>query len=88
MASDESYPDLLNESGWDLIEQVNLSAEFLATLRVKLKNEIKYAQNLENLLGKDETEIRLNRTQICISALELGLIRRELFHAIPAPHFD
>lgn len=84
MASDDSYPDLLNESGWDLIEQVNLSAEFLATLRVKLKNEIKYAQDLENLLGKDETDIRLNRTQVCINALELGLIRRELFHSMPA----
>jgi len=62
----------------------DLSAEFLDTLQVKLNNELDHAADLENLLGKEETSIRLTRTRSYINTLEQGLIRRELFHAIPA----
>jgi hypothetical protein len=84
ISSDDSYAGLLRKSGWELIEQLNLSVKFMDTLQVKLKNELKYADDLESLLGKDETATRLTRTRVCIDALEHGLIRRELFHAIPA----
>ena len=84
ISSDDSYPDLLRKSGWELIDQVNLSVKFMDTLQVKLKNELKYADDLESLLGKNETATRLTRTRVCIDALETGLIQRELFHAIPA----
>ena len=88
MACDKSYSSLLIKSGWQLVEHMNLTAEFLDTLLVKLKNELKFAGDLERLLGKDETAIRLERTQQCISAVELGLIRRELFHVKPATITD
>jgi len=84
MSSDDSYPNLLHKSGWNLIDHVDLSAEFLDTLQVKLNNELDHAADLENLLGKEETSIRLTRTRSYINTLEQGLIRRELFHAIPA----
>jgi len=84
ITSDDSYPDLLRKSGWELIEQVNLSVKFMDALQAKLKNELKYADDLESLLGKDETYTRLTRTRSYIDAVEQGLIRRELFHGIPA----
>ena len=84
MSSDASYPDLLHQSGWELIDQVNLSSEFMDTLQCKLGNELDHAVELEKLLGKEETAIRLSRTRSYIDALEHGLIRREFFHAIPA----
>ncbi len=83
MSTQHSYPDLLQNSGWEMIDQVDLSAEFLDTLQVILKNEHRYADDLETLLGKDETLMRLNRTESYINTLEHGLIRRALFHAIP-----
>ncbi len=84
MSAQHSYPDLLQKSAWEMIDQVDLSAEFLDTLQVILKNEHKFADDLETLLGKDETLMRLNRTESYINTLEQGLIRRVLFHAIPA----
>jgi hypothetical protein len=83
ISSDDSYPGLLRKSGWELVDQVNLTVKFMDTLQVKLKNELKYADDLQNLLGKDETYTRLTRTRSYIDAVEQGLIRRELFHAIP-----
>lgn len=83
ISSDDSYPGLLRKSGWELVDQVNLTVKFMDTLQVKLKNELKYADDLQSLLGKDETYTRLTRTRSYIDAVEQGLIRRELFHAIP-----
>ncbi|MFA9420000.1 MAG: hypothetical protein ACERLB_07595 [Gammaproteobacteria bacterium] len=43
-----------------------------------------HADDLEDLLGKEETSTRLSRSHSYINAIERGLIKRELFHAIPA----
>lgn len=84
MAAKDSYSNLLEAAGWKLIDHVDLSTEFLETLRVMLGNELHHADDLETLLGKDETFQRLSRTQSYIRGLEQGLIRRELFHVAPA----
>jgi len=83
IAADDSYPNLLRQAGWELVEQINLTTEFLQTLRVGLENELNHADDLENLLGKEEASIRLDRSRAYINALQQGLIKRELFHALP-----
>jgi SAM-dependent methyltransferase len=83
IAADDSYPNLLRQAGWKLVEQINLTTEFLQTLRVGLENELNHADDLENLLGKEEASIRLDRSRAYINALQQGLIKRELFHALP-----
>jgi|GEM_PF-595795 len=84
MATDDSYLNLLQESGWELIDHVNLTVEFLKTLQVILKNAVYFADDLESLLGQEEASTRLTRTRSYINAVEHGLIRRELFGVIPA----
>jgi len=84
MATKYSYPELLHKSGWGLINQVDLTEKFLDTLKVKLNSELDFAGEIKNLLGKDEALLRLNRTRAYIDAIENGLIRRELFHVVPA----
>ena len=84
IAADDSYPNLLQQAGWKLVDQINLTTEFLETLRVGLENELNHADELEDLLGKEETSTRLTRSHAYIEAIELGLIKRELFHAMPA----
>jgi ubiquinone/menaquinone biosynthesis C-methylase UbiE len=85
ISADDSYPNLLHQAGWELVEQVSLMQEFLDTLRVMLENELSHTDELENLLGKEETSLRLSRSYSYINAVERGLIRRDLFHAVPTP---
>jgi ubiquinone/menaquinone biosynthesis C-methylase UbiE len=84
IAAENSYPDLLKAAGWKLVEQIDLSTEFLETLRVMRDNELHHADDLENLLGKEETLRRLTRNNEYIYGLEHNLIKRELFQVVPA----
>ena len=86
IAAESSYPDLLAETDWELIGQIDLSNEFHETLKVMLNNELHYASDLEEMLGKKETMRRLSRTEESIYGLENSLIRRELFEAVPAKY--
>ncbi len=88
ITADDSYPNLLQQAGWELVEQTGLTTEFLETLQIGLENELNHAAELEKLLGKEETSIRLARTRGYIAALEQGLIKRELFHAVPVTGLD
>ena len=65
-----------------------LTTEFLETSQLWMENELNHAAELEKLLGKEETSTRLARTRGYIAALEQGLIKRELFHAVPTTGRD
>jgi len=84
IAAEADYPELLDVAGWKLVEQVDLSASFIETLQVMLENEIHYASELEDLLGTEESLRRRSRSEASIFGVEQGLIRRELFHVVPA----
>ncbi len=88
IAADDSYPNLLQQAGWKLDGQIDLTTEFLETLQLGLENDLNHVAELEKLLGKEETSIRLARTRGYIAALEQGLIKRELFHAVPTTDRD
>ena len=83
IAADDDYPNLLRAAGWDLLGQIDLSADFFTTLEVMRNNELENADELEKLLGSEETERRLRRKEESLYGVERGLIRRELFHVIP-----
>jgi cyclopropane fatty-acyl-phospholipid synthase-like methyltransferase len=83
IAADDDYPNLIRAAGWNLLEQIDLSANFLQTLKVMRNNELENADDLKKLLGSEESERRLRRTDESIYGVEHGLIRRELFHAVP-----
>jgi cyclopropane fatty-acyl-phospholipid synthase-like methyltransferase len=83
IAADDDYPNLIRAAGWHLIEQIDLSADFLTTLEVMRINELDNTDELEKLLGSEEVERRLRRTEESLYGVERGLIRRALFHALP-----
>lgn len=84
IAAEDSYPNLIDAAGWELVEQIDLSTEFLETLQVMRDNELRYADELGNLLGKEETQHRLTRNDESIYGLEHKLIKRKLFQVVPA----
>lgn len=88
IATDESYQNLLEQAGWELVDRTNLTPPFRETLQVMLENELSNADGLERLLGKQEAEQRLLRSHSYIDATEKGLIRREMFHVVPAKAAD
>ncbi|MFV2032803.1 MAG: cyclopropane-fatty-acyl-phospholipid synthase family protein, partial [Gammaproteobacteria bacterium] len=45
MAAKDSYPNMLEAAGWELVDHTNLSTEFLETLRVMLDNELHHADD-------------------------------------------
>ena len=84
ITTDDSYPNLLQQAGWELVEQTGLTTKFLETLQLGLESDLNHVAELEKLLGKEETSIRIARSRGYIAALEQGLISRELFHAVPS----
>ena len=84
ITADDSYPNLLQQAGWELVEQTGLTTKFLETLQLGLESDLNHVAELEKLLGKEETSIRIARSRGYIAALEQGLISRELFHAVPS----
>ena len=67
MHSVKSYPDMLKSAGWQIIDLQNLTHEFLAATHRQLQ------------IGDGNAEKWKSR----ISAIEDGLIRRELYSATP-----
>ena len=80
------YPTILRETDWEITDYIDLTAEFLNTVRNLLREEERCAEELIELLGEDKYSERLTNRRKRLEGLELELIRRELFSAIPAPN--
>ena len=79
--SPDDYALLLGQSGWRLEERSDLTAEFLQSMRTELEGMRARADALAEALGADEFTERIKRRQATIAAVDVGLLRRELFVA-------
>jgi hypothetical protein len=73
------HRELLTTAGFESIEQIDLTAEFLETARAWLNARDRYAEELAAAEGEAQFEERRrdNRTQL--TAIEDGLLHRALF---------
>lgn len=77
----DNYTNLLTESGWQLLEKTDLTTEYLAALR-RLVQRLENGSNaLLGLLGNQQFEEQLEHRRQQISAIERGLLERELYLA-------
>lgn len=83
--ADEEYPAMLERSGWEITDHIDLTAEFIDSTRRMLEEEEAHADKLRALHGEDDFAARLSRKRSRIGILEQGLLRRELFAATAAP---
>lgn len=81
----EEYPAMLDRTGWEITDRIDLTTEFLETSRRMLAEEEAHAGELGELHGADEFAARLARRRSRVGILEDGLLRRELFAATAAP---
>ena len=81
----EEYPAMLERTGWEITNHIDLTAEFLESSRHTLMEEEAHADELVELHGENDFEARLTRRRSRVGILEHGLLRRELFAATAAP---
>ncbi len=84
IAADADYPELLDATGWKVTGQIDLTAEFMQTLRTARELDQLHGDELEQVLGVDEAARRMARHRENINGIERGWIRRQLFAARPA----
>ena len=77
--TDMSYPDLLIQTGWTLVERQDLTAAYRDSCARQVEADHDNRTELAELLGDDEAAVRLAQWRSKLSAIEDGLFVRELF---------
>ncbi len=84
IVAETDYPALLDAAGWRMTEQIDLTAEFMQTLRISRDLDQLHETELVQVLGADEAARRMARHRENMDGAERGWIRRQLFAARPA----
>jgi ubiquinone/menaquinone biosynthesis C-methylase UbiE len=81
--SEASYPTLLRQTGWIIVDRQDLTLDYAASFRRLLQAHQKRKHALEALIGAAELAERHADCRSELTAIDNGLLRRELFVAIP-----
>jgi hypothetical protein len=76
-----TYPGLLRSAGFVEIDEVDLTAEYLATQRRWLAATLRHDDALRAALGDDAVREGIERRRRTIDAIEEGLLLRTLYTA-------
>ena len=77
------YPDMLRKAGWDIVEHINLTIEYLESIRRNIAGLKTYEREITETFGKEEASEKLARKLRTTRALENGFLRRELLEVVP-----
>lgn len=78
-----SYQDMLDATGWLVTSRQDVTAAFCETMQRQLDADIAHRESLETLLDSDAVEERILMWQSKLSAVQDGLLRREVFVVRP-----
>jgi hypothetical protein len=81
VAATRTYPALLDAAGFAELDEVDLTADYLATARAWYRHGLELEAELAVLHPPGEFADRLARRRAAIEAIETGLLRRSLFLA-------
>ncbi len=76
---DCDYGLLLRESGWRVLQRMDVTAEYLRCVRALLEGMKRRADVLTEVLGADDLAERVRRRQAAVAAIDRGLLTREIF---------
>ncbi|NIM27596.1 MAG: methyltransferase domain-containing protein [Gammaproteobacteria bacterium] len=82
--SECGYPELLEATGWDVVERIDVTAAYEQTGRRHIREVEARADGLKALLGEAEYADMLIRRNRNVEAVAEGIVRRDLFVAKPA----
>jgi cyclopropane fatty-acyl-phospholipid synthase-like methyltransferase len=81
--SEADYPTLLGQAGWTIVDCRDITPDFGASCRHQLQADAERKEALEALIGDSEFAERQAGWRAKLAAIEDGLLRRELFSAVP-----
>ncbi|MEK9722479.1 MAG: class I SAM-dependent methyltransferase [Rhodospirillaceae bacterium] len=81
--TDCPYDVLLEQAGWHVADKIDISKDFVDTVRRVVDAQNSHEEELRDQLGAAEAAELMARTQNRLAARELGLHRRQLFVVTP-----
>ncbi|MGH6894146.1 MAG: class I SAM-dependent methyltransferase [Dongiaceae bacterium] len=81
--SEADYPTLLGQTGWATVDRQDITRDYAASCRRQLQADKERKDALETLIGASEFAERQAEWRSKLTAIEDGLLRRELFVATP-----
>lgn len=78
VASAIGYAEMFERTGWETVETVKLSAQYLNSAETFLKVDLENRADLAVLLGEEDYQQRLQYDRDLIDAITRGILRRDL----------
>ena len=81
--ADEEYDTILQGCGWQIVDQVDLSKNYLETCRLQIEADELYREELIKLLGEKQTADRISNWKSKLEVIGEGLVQRDLYVCSP-----
>ncbi len=81
--TDIPYPDMLQQSGWQITDHIDQTADYFFTFRKLFELEKANEDELIRLRGADGARDLLAHRKATLIAVDRDLLRRELFSVVP-----
>lgn len=78
------YPQLIHDSGWRVNQRLDVTIDHAQSLRILVENMTVREQEMAKAIGADDLQEQKQRRKSQISAIERGLLRREIFFSCTA----
>ena len=78
------YPEMLDRTGWTIVDHRDLTADYEASVRERLEQLERNEDEVVEVLGAHDVAEEQARRRRTLKALGRGLIRRELFSVVPS----
>lgn len=81
--SEADYPTLLGQTDWAIVDRQDITLDYAASCGRQLQADKNRKDTLEALIGGSEFAERQAGWRSKLTAIDDGLLRRELFVAVP-----
>tara|TARA_B100000315_G_scaffold219312_1_gene221163 strand:- start:96 stop:434 length:339 start_codon:yes stop_codon:yes gene_type:complete len=81
--SENPYAELLEQTGWHVVDCIDITEDFVNSVRCMVDAQKANAEQLREFLGDTETAARMARMKGRLAAREAGLHLRELYVVTP-----
>lgn len=81
VAAAAPYPEMLAAAGFTAIDEIDLTAQYLATARAWVEESARAASDLEEVYGREEFRQTQRDREEAVAAISAGLLTRMMFVA-------
>ena len=81
--SECGYPELLETTGWNIVDRIDVTADYEETSRTHIREVDARAEPMSEILGATEVAELLARKRRNVKTIAEGIVRRDLFLVVP-----